>query len=293
MNMENLDFDSVQRGNPEMERRAQKIIDRCCQIERSGEPNSCIHDVGAGGLSNAFPELVHDSGRGGHFNLRDIPSEESGMSPMQIWSNEAQERYVLAIRPESLNLFQELCERECCPFAIVGEATAEEQLVVIDQRDNTRPVDMSLSVLLGKPPKMTRDVARLKKTLTPFNTAALNIKDAFYRVLRLPTVADKTFLISIGDRTVGGMTARDQMVGPWQIPAADVAVTLMGHQTYLGEAFAIGERAPVALINAASAARLAVGEAITNIAAASIEQIGEIKLSANWMAAGHAGRTRT
>lgn len=292
MNMENLDFDSVQRGNPEMERRAQEVIDRCWQIERSGEPNPIlfIHDVGAGGLSNAFPELVHDSGRGGHFNLRDIPSEESGMSPMQIWSNEAQERYVLAIRPESLNLFQELCERECCPFAIVGEATAEEQLVVIDQRDNTRPVDMSLSVLLGKPPKMTRDVARFKKPLTPFNTAALNIKDAFYRVLRLPTVADKTFLISIGDRTVGGMTARDQMVGPWQIPVADVAVTLMGHQTYLGEAFAIGERTPVALINAASAARLAVGEAITNIAAASIEQIGEIKLSANWMAAaGHAG----
>jgi phosphoribosylformylglycinamidine synthase len=292
VNMENLDFDSVQRGNPEMERRAQEVIDRCWQMESNGESNPIlfIHDVGAGGLSNAFPELVHDSGRGGRFNLRDIPSEESGMSPMQIWCNEAQERYVLAIRPESLDLFQELCERECCPFAIVGEATAEEQLVVIDQRDNTRPVDMSLSVLLGKPPKMTRDVKRLKKSLTPFITTGLDIKDAFYRVLRLPAVADKTFLISIGDRTVGGMTARDQMVGPWQIPVADVAVTLMGYQTFLGEAFAIGERAPVALINAASAARMAVGEAITNIAAASIEQIGEIKLSANWMAAaGHAG----
>jgi len=292
VNMENLDFDSVQRGNPEMERRAQEVIDRCWQMEGSGEPNPIlfIHDVGAGGLSNAFPELVHDSGRGGRFNLRDIPSEESGMSPMQIWSNEAQERYVLAIRPESLNLFQELCKRECCPFAIVGEATAEEQLVVIDQRNNTRPADMSLSVLLGKPPKMTRDVKRLKKSLAPFSTTVLKIKDAVYRVLRLPAVADKTFLISIGDRTVGGMTARDQMVGPWQIPVADVAVTLMGYQTYLGEAFAIGERTPVALINAASAARMAVGEGITNIAAASIERISEIKLSANWMAAaGHAG----
>lgn len=292
MNIEDLDFDSVQRGNPEMERRAQEVIDRCWQMESSGQPNpiSFIHDVGAGGLSNAFPELVHDSGRGGRFNLRAIPSEESGMSPMQIWSNEAQERYVLAIRPELLTLFQKICDRERCPFAVIGEATADGQLVLIDQRDNTRPVDMPLSVLLGKPPKMTRVITRLKKNLTPFNTAALNIKDAFYRVLRLPTVADKTFLISIGDRTVGGLTARDQMVGPWQIPVADVAVTLMGYQTYMGEAFAIGERTPVALINAAAAARMAVGEAITNIAAASIEQIGEIKLSANWMAAaGHAG----
>ena len=292
VNIENLDFDSVQRGNPEMERRAQEVIDRCWQMERCGEPNPIlfIHDVGAGGLSNAFPELVHDSERGGRFNLRDIPSEESGMSPMQIWSNEAQERYVLAIRPDSLKLFRELCERERCPFAIVGEAIAEEQLVVIDQRNNTRPVDMPLSVLLGKPPKMTRDVTRVKKVLTPFNTTGLNIKDAFYRILRLPAVANKTFLISIGDRTIGGMTARDQMVGPWQVPVADVAVTLMGYQTFLGEAFAIGERTPVALINAAAAARMAVGEAITNIAAASIEQISEIKLSANWMAAaGHVG----
>ncbi len=292
VNIENLDFDSVQRGNPEMERRAQEVIDRCWQMERSGEPNpiSFIHDVGAGGLSNAFPELVHDSGRGGLFNLRAIPSEESGMSPMQIWSNEAQERYVLAIRPEFLNVFQEICYRECCPFAVVGEATADEQLVVFDQRDNTRPVDMSLSVLLGKPPKMTRNVARVKKNLTPFNTVALNINEAVHQILRLPAVADKTFLISIGDRTVGGMTARDQMVGPWQIPVADVAVTLMGYQSFLGEAYAIGERTPVALIDAAAAARMAVGEAITNIAAAPIEHISQIKLSANWMAAaGHAG----
>lgn len=291
-NMENLDFDSVQRGNPEMERRAQEVIDRCWQMESKGEPNPIlfIHDVGAGGLSNAFPELVHDSERGGCFNLRNIPAEDSGMSPMQIWSNEAQERYVLAIRPESLRLFQELCERECCPFAVVGEATAEEQLVVIDQQDNSRPVDMPLSVLLGKPPRMTRDVSRQTRTLAPLSITKLNLREAIDRVLRLPAVADKTFLISIGDRTVGGMTARDQMVGPWQIPVADVAVTLMGYQTYQGEAFAIGERTPVALINAAAAARMAVGEAITNIAAAPIEQIGEIKLSANWMAAaGHAG----
>lgn len=291
-NKEKLDFDSVQRGNPEMERRAQEVIDRCWQLERQGKPNPIlfIHDVGAGGLSNAFPELVHDSGRGGRFNLRAIPSEEPGMSPMQIWSNEAQERYVLAIKPESLTLFQQICERERCPFSVVGEATDEEQLVVTDQVLNDQPVDMALSVLLGKPPKMTREVSHNKKSLPTFNTDTLNLKDAAYRVLKLPAVADKTFLISIGDRSVGGMTARDQMVGPWQIPVADVAVTLMGYQTYLGEAFAVGERTPIALLDAAAAARMAVGESITNIAAASIEHISEIKLSANWMAAaGHVG----
>ena len=291
-NREKLDFDSVQRGNPEMERRAQEVIDRCWQIERQGKPNPIlfIHDVGAGGLSNAFPELVHDSGRGGRFNLRDIPSEESGMSPMQIWSNEAQERYVLAIKPESLALFQQICERERCPFSVVGEATSEEQLVVIDQVLGEQPVDMALSVLFGKPPKMTRDVSHTKKLMPAFNTDSLSLKDAAYRVLKLPAVADKTFLISIGDRSVGGLTARDQMVGPWQIPVADVAVTLMGYQTYLGEAFAVGERTPIALLDAAAAARMAVGESITNIAAASIERISDIKLSANWMAAaGHLG----
>ncbi len=291
-NMESLDFDSVQRGNPEMERRAQEVIDRCWQMERTGAGNPIlfIHDVGAGGLSNAFPELVHDSARGGRFNLRDIPSEESSMSPMQIWSNEAQERYVLAIKPESLAIFQSICARERCPFSVVGEATAEQQLVVGDTQSTTPPVDMALSVLLGKPPKMTRDVSHINKTLPTFNTEGLNLTEAAYRVLRLPSVADKTFLITIGDRSVGGMTARDQMVGPWQIPVADVAVTMMGYQTYLGEAFAIGERTPLALINPAAAARMAVGEAITNIAAASIQQLGDIKLSANWMAAaGHAG----
>jgi phosphoribosylformylglycinamidine synthase len=291
-NREALDFDSVQRGNPEMERRAQEVIDRCWQLERSGVGNPIlfIHDVGAGGLSNAFPELVHDSGRGGRFNLRDIPSEESSMSPMQIWSNEAQERYVLAIKPESLELFQSICERERCPFSVVGEATLDEQLVVTDQQSSTPPVDMALSVLLGKPPKMTRNVVHGDKILPALDLSDVNLTQAAYRVLRLPAVADKTFLITIGDRSVGGMTARDQMVGPWQVPVSDVAVTAMGYQTYFGEAFAIGERTPLALIDPAAAARMAVGEALTNIAAAAIAEIGNIKLSANWMAAtGHPG----
>ncbi len=293
-NVESLDFDSVQRGNAEMERRAQEVIDRCWQMERQGKSNPIlsIHDVGAGGLSNALPELVYGSGRGGRFNLRDIPSEEPGMSPLQIWSNEAQERYVLAIRPESLQLFRAICERERCPFAVVGEATAQQQLTVIDPAfgDHPLPVDMELAVLLGKPPKMTREATRISKVLVPFDMTELDLKQAAYRVLHLPAVADKTFLISIGDRSIGGMTARDQMVGPWQIPVADVAVTLMGYQTYLGEAFAVGERTPLALLNPAAAARMAVGEAITNIAAALIEHISEIKLSANWMAAaGHPG----
>ena len=291
-NTEALDFDSVQRGNPEMERRVQEVIDRCWQLERTGAGNPIlfIHDVGAGGLSNAFPELVHDSGRGGRFNLRDIPSEESSMSPMQIWSNEAQERYVLAIKPESLALFQSICERERCPFSVVGEATADDQLVVIDQQSTIPPVDMALSVLLGKPPKMTRNVVHSDKILPALDLSDVDLTEAAYRVLRLPTVADKTFLITISDRSVGGMTARDQMVGPWQIPVADVAVTSMGYQTILGEAFAIGERTPLALIDPAAAARMAVGEAITNIAAAPIAEISIIKLSANWMAAaGHPG----
>ncbi|MEK7772531.1 MAG: phosphoribosylformylglycinamidine synthase, partial [Pseudomonadota bacterium] len=291
-NREALDFDSVQRGNPEMERRAQEVIDRCWQLERTGAGNPIlfIHDVGAGGLSNAFPELVHDSGRGGRFQLRAIPSEETSMSPMQVWSNEAQERYVLAIKPESLALFQSICERERCPFSVVGEATADEQLIVMDQESETPPVDMALSVLLGKPPKMTRNVVHSGRILPEIDLSGVNLTEAAYRVLRLPSVADKTFLITIGDRSVGGMTARDQMVGPWQIPVADVAVTSMGYQTYLGEAFAIGERTPLALIDPAAAARMAVGEAITNIAAASIAEIGKIKLSANWMAAtGHPG----
>ncbi|SEK36812.1 phosphoribosylformylglycinamidine synthase [Nitrosovibrio tenuis] len=294
INAANLDFDSVQRGNAEMERRAQEVIDFCWQMERRGEPNPIlsIHDVGAGGLSNALPELLHGSERGGCINLRDIPSEEPGMSPMQIWSNEAQERYVLAIRSDSLELFRAICERERCPFAVVGHATAQEQLTVVDPVFENRPVDMDLSILLGKPPKMIREATHIDKAkaLRPFEITELSLREAAYRVLRLPAVADKTFLISIGDRSIGGMTARDQMVGPWQVPVADVAVTLMGYRTYLGEAFAVGERTPVALIDAAASARMAVAEAVTNIAAALIEDIGEIKLSANWMAAaGHPG----
>jgi len=288
-NAENLDFDSVQRGNPEMQRRAQEVIDRCWQMG-ANNPILSIHDVGAGGMSNALPELVHGGGRGARFELRKIPLDETGMSPRQIWCNESQERYVLAIPPERLDEFRALCERERCPFAVVGVATADDQLTVHDKEFGDYPVDMPLSVLLGKPPKMTRNVVRETRRLTACDVAQIDLRDAIERVLRLPSVANKTFLISIGDRTVGGMTARDQMVGPWQVPVADVAVTLMGFNTNRGEAFALGERTPLALVNAPASGRMAVGEAITNIAAARIAKIGDIKLSANWMAAaGHHG----
>ncbi|GAB4114984.1 MAG: phosphoribosylformylglycinamidine synthase [Sideroxydans sp.] len=288
-NAENLDFDSVQRGNPEMERRAQEVIDRCWQMGENN-PILSIHDVGAGGISNALPELVHGGGMGARFELREVPSEEHGMSPMQIWSNEAQERYVLAIPAERLEEFRALCERERCPFAVLGTAVDEDRLVVHDKEFDNNAVDMPLSVLLGKPPRMTRDVKREKVALSKFDTSGISIKDAAERVLRLPSVADKTFLISIGDRTVGGFTARDQMVGPWQVPVADVAVTTFGYNTYAGETFAMGERTPIAVIDAPASGRMAIGEAITNIAAAQIAKIGDIKLSANWMAAaGHHG----
>jgi len=288
-NAENLDFDSVQRGNPEMQRRAQEVIDRCWQMG-ANNPILSIHDVGAGGMSNALPELVHGGGRGARFELRKIPLDETGMSPKQIWCNESQERYVLAITPERLDEFRALCERERCPFEVVGVATADDQLTVHDREFGDYPVDMPLSVLLGKPPKMTRNVVRETPRLTSCDIGKIDLHEAVERVLRLPSVANKTFLISIGDRTVGGMTARDQMVGPWQVPVADVAVTLMGFNTNRGEAFALGERTPLALINAPASGRMAVGEALTNIAAARIEKIGDIKLSANWMAAaGHHG----
>ncbi|HEX6007184.1 MAG TPA: phosphoribosylformylglycinamidine synthase, partial [Burkholderiales bacterium] len=247
-NLEELDFDSVQRGNAEIQRRAQEVIDRCVALDAEN-PILSIHDVGAGGLSNALPEMVHAAGRGGHFELRRIPSEEPGMSPLQIWCNEAQERYVLAIAPQALERFAAICERERCPFAVVGEATGDGQLKVTDAQFDNRPVDMPLAVLLGKPPRMTRDVARVRRKFPAFDTRHIDLADAAYRVLRLPTVADKTFLISIGDRTVGGLTARDQMVGPWQVPVADVAVTLMGYRTYRGEALAMGERTPLAVID--------------------------------------------
>jgi len=288
-NTENLDFDSVQRGNPELQRRAQEVIDRCWQMGYDN-PIVSIHDVGAGGISNAFPELVNDAEVGAIFQLRDVTNEEPGMSPLELWSNEAQERYVLAVEQKDLPLFKSLCERERCPFAVVGVATAERHLTVEDTHFDNKPVDMDLSVLLGKPPKMTRDVKSVSKPLTAFDTSKLDIKEAADRVLHLPGVADKTFLITIGDRYVTGLIARDQMVGPWQVPVADVAVTCAGFETNVGEAFAIGERAPLALIDAPASGRMAIGESITNIAASMISEIGNLKLSANWMApAGHEG----
>ena len=283
-NAEDLDFDSVQRGNAEIQRRAQEVIDRCWGL-REDNPILSIHDVGAGGLSNALPELAHGGGVGARIDLREIPSEEPGMSPMQVWCNEAQERYVLAVRQDRLDVFRELCARERCPYAVIGIATADSHLVVSDPLLRTEPVNMDLSVLLGKPPKMTRDVHHVDRTLPPLDLRDVQIAEAAQRVLRLPAVADKTFLISIGDRTVGGLCSRDQFVGPWQVPVADVAVTLMGFRTFRGEAMAMGERAPVALIDPPASGRMAIGEAITNIAAASIGSIGDIKLSANWMAA--------
>jgi len=288
-NLEDLDFDSVQRGNAEIERRAQEVIDRCWALG-SRNPVLSIHDVGAGGLSNAVPELVHSAGKGGKLDLREIPNEEPGMSPLQIWCNEAQERYVLSIAPEHLELFRQICERERCPFAVLGTASPDGRLVVADPVFGNNAVDMDLGVVLGKPPKMTRDVAHAPRELPPFETGRVDLREALYRVLRLPAVADKTFLITIGDRTVGGLTARDQMVGRWQVPVADVAVTLMGFDTCRGEAFAMGERTPLALISPEASGRMAIGEAITNIAAAPITDLGLVKLSANWMAAaGHAG----
>ena len=292
-NVEDLDFDSVQRGNAEMERRAQEVIDRCWALA-AGNPILSIHDVGAGGLSNALPELVAAAGRGGSFDLRNIPNEEPGMSPMQIWANEAQERYVLAIAPADLPRFAAICERERCPHAVVGTATNDGRLTVSDRYFGNQPVDMDLAVLLGKPPKMRRDVTRLRRELPPFDMTGITLEEAALRVLRLPSVADKTFLISIGDRTVGGLTARDQMVGPWQVPVADVAVTLLGYRTCVGEAFAMGERTPLAVVNPQASGRMAIGEALTNIAAAAIADIGQVKLSANWMAAaGHPGEDAT
>ncbi len=284
-----LDFASVQRDNPEMERRCQEVIDRCWQLG-DANPILFIHDVGAGGLSNAMPELVSDGGRGGRFELRDILSDEPGMSPLEIWCNESQERYVLAVAADQLPLFDELCRRERAPYAVIGDATEEQHLTLNDSHFDNQPIDMPLDVLLGKTPKMTRDVATRQAAGDSFNTYGITVADAVNRVLHLPTVAEKTFLVTIGDRTVTGMVARDQMVGPWQIPVANCAVTTASLDSYYGEAMALGERAPVALLDFAASARLAVGEALTNIAATHIGDIKRIKLSANWMAAaGHPG----
>lgn len=297
-----LDFDSVQRGNPELERRAQEVIDRCWQLGENN-PVLAIHDVGAGGLSNAFPELVNDAGRGAIFDLRRVPLEESGMSPAEIWCNESQERYVLAVLRENVELFKEIADRERCPFAIVGVATEQRQLRVVDGEGlpgidtepfsdpGARAVDVPIDVILGKPPRMTRDVVRVPGVAAPMDLTVITLDDAVTRVLQHPTVANKTFLITIGDRTVGGLSSRDQMVGPWQVPVADCAVTLSDHDGTRGEAMAMGERTPLAMINAPASGRMAVAEALTNIAAADIGRLEDIKLSANWMAAcGSAGQ---
>jgi phosphoribosylformylglycinamidine synthase len=284
---EDLDFASVQRENAEMERRCQEVIDQCWQLGDEN-PIAFIHDVGAGGLSNALPELVKDGGRGGVFNLRDIPNAESQMSPLEIWCNEAQERYVLAVDPEHLPRFNAICERERCPFAVVGETIEEEHIRLDDSHFSNSPIDLPMGLLFGKPPKMHRDVKSTKLLKTSFDTSDLDLDESIKRVLALPAVASKNFLITIGDRTITGLVHRDQMVGPWQVPVADAAVTATAYCRYTGEAMAMGERAPIALFDAAASGRMAIAESVTNIACASIEKIGDIKLSANWMvAAGH------
>jgi phosphoribosylformylglycinamidine synthase len=283
-NVAGLDFGSVQRGNAEMQRRAQEVIDRCTALG-DANPILSIHDVGAGGLANALPELAHAAGRGATIDLRAAPNEEPGMTPREVWCNEAQERYVLAVDPGRLAEFRAICERERCPFAVLGAATADGHLTVADPHFGNHPVNVDLGVILGKPPRMLRDVRRVARALPPLDLSEVALNEACYRVLRAPTVAAKTFLVAIGDRTVGGLCARDQMVGPWQVPVADCAVTLLDFSGYAGEAFAMGERAPLALIDPASSGRMAVGEALTNLAAAAVADLARVKLSANWMAA--------
>lgn len=283
VNAADLDFDSVQRGNPEIERRAQEVINQCWALGEAN-PILAIHDVGAGGLSNAFPELVDGAGRGARFDLRCIPLEETGLAPKEMWCNESQERYVLALAPQDLPAFQALCERERCPFAVVGTATEEATLVLEDGPGGERAIDMPMEVLLGKPPKMHRDVQRVARPASPLNLADVALERAALDVLRHPTVASKRFLITIGDRSVGGLCSRDQMVGPWQVPVADCAVTLADYQGLRGEAMSMGERTPLAALDAPASGRMAVGEAITNLLAAPIE-LSRVKLSCNWMAA--------
>lgn len=282
-----LDFASVQRDNAEMERRCQEVIDRCWQMGASN-PIQFIHDVGAGGLSNALPELVKDGGRGGEFNLRDIPSAESQMTPLEIWCNEAQERYVLAVSEADLQKFEAICRRERCPYAVVGTTTEVKKIRLEDSHFENYPIDLPMEVLFGKPPKMHRDVRAGKLDLKEFDIAGIELGEAVDRVLALPTVANKSFLITIGDRTITGQVCRDQMVGPWQVPVADCAVTTSSYNHYVGEAMAMGERTPLALMDAPASGRMAIAEAITNIASADVLALNDIKLSANWMvAAGH------
>jgi phosphoribosylformylglycinamidine synthase len=281
---EDLDFASVQRENPEMQRRCQEVINHCNALG-DDSPIISIHDLGAGGLSNAVPEIIHDCGRGGQFELRHIHNADPGMSPMQIWCNEAQERFVIAIKPEALELFTAFCEREHCLYAVIGKATEQEHLQLSDSLLGNKPVDLPMSVLFGKPPKMHRKVERISPTKTELDFGGVQLDEAIKRVLSFPAVADKSFLIHIGDRSVTGLVVRDQMVGPWQIPVADVAVTASGFYAATGEAMAMGERTPIAVIDAPASGRIAIGEAITNIAAARITSLSDIKLSANWMAA--------
>ncbi len=284
---EALDFDSVQRGNPEMERRCQQVIDGCIALG-ADNPMLSIHDIGAGGLSNGLPELVEATG--GRFHLRNVHNEDSSMSPMEIWCNESQERYVMGVMPDQIEAFKSICERERCPFAIVGEATDDGQLVLEDSHFENNPIDMEMGVLLGKTPKMLKDVTRLVEDHAELNVSDIQLPDAIDRVLRFPAVANKTFLITIADRTITGMVARDQMVGPWQTPVADVAVTATSMDSYTGESMAMGERTPIAILDAAASGRIAIGECLTNMAASYVGKIGNIKLSANWMvAAGEAG----
>ncbi|MGS0695251.1 phosphoribosylformylglycinamidine synthase [Shewanella sp. 0m-4] len=286
---EDLDFASVQRENPEMERRCQEVIDRCWQMG-DDNPIQFIHDVGAGGLSNAFPELVNDGERGGKFELRKVPSDEPGMSPLEIWCNESQERYVMSIAPENIELFSAICQRERAPFAVVGVATEEKELVLSDEHFENHPIDLPLEVLLGKAPKMSRDVVSAKANSAALDQSAIEVQEAAHRLLRLPTIAEKTFLITIGDRTVTGLVNRDQMVGPWQVPVADCAVTASSYDSYTGEAMSMGERTPLALLDFGASARMAVAESILNIAGTDIGSFKHIKLSANWMSpAGHPG----
>jgi len=287
-NAAELDFDSVQRGNPEIERRAQEVINHCWSLG-SGNPVLAIHDVGAGGLSNAFPELVDGAGLGARFDLSAVPLEESGLAPKEAWCNESQERYVVALAPDSLPLFAALCERERCPYAVVGVARDDGRLVLADgpddRDDEDRAIDMPMEVLLGKPPRMTRDVQRVARDGGSIDLEGLDVRVAAYDVLRHPTVASKRFLVTIADRTVGGLTHRDQMVGPWQVPVADVAVTLADHVGFAGEAMATGERMPLAAVDAPASGRMAVGEALTNLLAAPVATLAGVKLSCNWMAA--------
>ncbi|NPU93351.1 MAG: phosphoribosylformylglycinamidine synthase [Gammaproteobacteria bacterium] len=286
---EDLDFASVQRDNAEIERRCQEVIDQCWQLG-DANPISFIHDVGAGGLSNAMPELVKDGERGGKFELRDVPNDEPGMSPLAIWCNESQERYVMAVAPDDLEIFDAICKRERCPYAVIGEATEAMHLELHDDHFGNKPVDLPMSVLFGKPPKMLREFVRKSVAKKAVAVEGIDVTEAAYRVLRLPAVASKKFLITIGDRTVTGLVTRDQMVGPWQVPVADLAVTSTTLDVYTGEAMSMGERTPAALIDAPASGRMAVGEAITNIAAARIRKLEDVRLSANWMcAAGHPG----